>query len=139
MIEFVVLIPSILSALSCMFVIISYFIFERLRTPAGLFALWFSLAGVGNASYPFWGEHSSNSDFCVLQALIGTYFVLVTLFVSTILATFLHGIFFSSDMYKKSVGIRILWHHYFYAWICPGFLAVIPLLFNVYGKDRDDR
>jgi hypothetical protein len=137
--DLVILVPSILSILACLFVILSFFIFVRLRTPAGVFAVWFSLAGLGNAAYPFFGDQNDDSAVCLLQAVVGTYFVLVAMFASTILATFLYGIFFKSEKYSKSSTVKIQWYHYLYAWLCPGVFALIPLIFQAYGKDDGDR
>lgn len=131
--EWVTLIPSILSVCGCLFIILSYFTFIKLQSSVGRFILWFALSGLGNALYPFFGSPSDGTVICYLQSMIGTYFLLSNVFTSTILSHLLYCIFYIPS-YPK---IKISRYHYLFSWGLPLIFTALPFITDSYG--REDR
>jgi hypothetical protein len=128
-----VVIPSILSIFGSLFIIVSYVTFQKLRSSVGTYVLWFALSGFGNSLYPFLGSGDDGSPLCIIQSLIGTYFLLSTFFTSTILSHLLYSIFHRPS--RQPIQISIL--EYLYCWGLPIILVCIPFTTNSYGRDND--
>jgi hypothetical protein len=131
--EWVIIIPSILSVFGCLFILISYFTFVKLRSSVGIFVLWFALCGLGNSLYPFLGSPSDGTVLCYLQSIVGTYFLLSNVFTSTILSHLLYSIFHIPS-YPM---IKISRYHYFYSWCLPMIFTALPFITSSYGRDDD--
>lgn len=134
MLDYIVLIPSSLSIFGSLFIILSYSFFIKLRSSIGIFALWLSIAGLGNSLYPFLGSPKNNSYLCIIQSIIGTYFLLVTFFTSTILSKLLYSIFY--NIIIPNINIKL--NYIIYSWGLPLILISLPLITNSYGKDKKD-
>jgi hypothetical protein len=125
-------IPSILSVFGSIFIVASFYTFQKLRSSVGTYVLWFALGGLGNSLYPFLG--TGNDGFmCALQSMIGSYFLLATFFTSTILSHLLYSIFHQPT--RQSIQITQL--QYLYCWGLPLILVCIPFITNSYGRDHD--
>ena len=132
--QLIVLFPSVCSFFGSFFIIISYLFFLKLRSSTGIFALWFAISGLGNSLYPFLGSPKEDSYLCQLQSIIGTYFLLITFFTSTILSKLLYLIFYNAIFVKIEINI----YYIMYAWGLPILLISLPLFTNSYGRDRNN-
>jgi hypothetical protein len=134
------LISCLLSFVGCSFVVISYLIHKRLRTNFGTFSLWLAICGIGNSMYPFLGTHNEkHSAACILQAAVGSYFVLCSLFTSTILTSIIFGLFNQNTSERLTSRISIQCYHYTYAWGLSLILTVIPLFTHSYSLEDGHR
>ena len=133
------LITASLSIVGCSFILLSYFLFKKLQSPFGHLSNWFAVCGIGNALYPLLGSPSNGTPLCNFQAIIGSYFILCSVFTSTILATMILSLFNPqiATAPQQQSKITITYLHRIYVWLVPAILSLIPLATHTFGRDAD--
>jgi hypothetical protein len=116
-----------MSVLGCSCMLLSYFRFQKLRNTFGQYSMWFAICGIGNFLYPALGSPPDGSAICIIQSMIGLYFVLVSMLTSTII---IHGI--SEIFNNSSAKLKITHGKILYAWGLPFIFSVIPMFTNSY-------
>ena len=131
--HYIDLVAGTLSLVGCSFMVLSFFYHKKLRSAFGKYSMWFAICGIGNFIYPMLGSPSTGSALCTLQSMIGIYFVLVSLFTSTILVTAIYSIFLRSMPRLRMTRGSIL-----YAWGVPLIFSFVPVITNSFTLPDED-
>ena len=120
--------------------LLSYMYFKQLRTTFGSISMWFAVCGIGASVYPLMGDRPGDgTPLCIVQSLVGSYFVLVSLFSTNILVRSIFRLFYPlEERANDKTKLTVSWRSVAYAWGGPFLLVLIPLTTNSYGQDGDD-
>ena len=151
---FLINFACILSFFTSLSILISFFFFKKLHTPSNLLLIWISISNLGISIFPFFGQPKNQSLLCNIQGFIGTYFILVRIFVSVLMTYIIYHLIllilpFQQQQQQEKSGliskkqrikrIKITIGYTILIWIVPGLVCLIPLLTSTYSKDSGDR
>lgn len=93
-----IVVSTLLSYLGSTMTVLTYLRFPDLRSPSLTFALWLAVGSTGYGTLTF-AKFLYNYDIvCKLAATLNTYFNLVSVFTSVIVAKCMHIVFFSDKL-----------------------------------------
>jgi hypothetical protein len=128
-----------LSIVGGCFMLMSYAKFKELRTTFGTISMWFGICGIGAAIYPVMGPANEGTFKCIMQSIIGTYFVLASLLASTVLVHTLFRLFYPLDgATGVTAQLMVTPRNIIFVWGTPLVMALIPLITESYGNDDGD-
>lgn len=133
-IELAEFIISLFSIVSCIFIIVSYFLFRKLKNPSGELSLWLAIACIGISIFSLIKKPVDRSQLCTIQGMMGTLFPLSCISITCIIAMFLYFLIF----YPDSTAVQITLSHYIFAWVIPFLISIIPALTGKYGREDND-
>lgn len=120
------------------FMLLSYILFPKLQTSFGAISMWFAVCAIGYSTYCLMGGSREGSALCVVQAMIGTYFVLCSLLTSTILVHTIFRLFYPPRGGTSLTKLSVSRAHVAYAWGIPAVMAVLPATTGSYGQEDGD-
>ncbi len=129
-------VPCALSIAGGVFMLTSFCMFKDLRTTFGSYSMWFAISGIGASMYPVFGTPRDGSALCYSQVFFGHYFVLSSLFTSTILVKTIFRLFYPlTNERAGSAKLQVNTTTILYAWGLPALLYILPFFTNSYGLD----
>ena len=131
---------TVLSLLGCASTVLSYILFPDVRSVSLTFAMWLAFGNAGYAMLTFSLFWSHNDAFCQFAAFMDTYLILVCLNIVTVIARSIHRLFnFDQSAWDGSgKRIEIYGIHYFFVFVSPIFLSVLPFMTHSYGLNDGD-
>ena len=132
-------IPASLSMGGCIFVLVSFALFSRLRSSFGFISMWFALAGVGNATTLFIGDPPSGSFACYTQAILFSYARLIPVFASTLLVWTMYKLIFPTEQSMGTNVVNISWLRLFWVWGVPLIFSLLPITTLSYRREADHK
>lgn len=134
-----IIISTLLSFLGSLMTVLTYFIFPDLRSPSLTFALWLAVGSSGYGSLTFAKYLYGYEIVCKLAATLNTYFNLVSVFTSVVVAKCMHILFFSDKLVgQNATKIQVERWHYVFVFISPIALSGLPWCTDSYGKNEVD-
>lgn len=134
-----IIISTLMSFLGSLMTVLTYFRFPDLRNPSLTFALWLAAGSSGYGALTFAKYLYRYEIACKLAATLNTYFNLVSVFTSAVVAKCMHILFFSDKLVGlNATKIKVERWHYVFVFISPIILAVLPWCTDSYGKNEVD-
>ena len=143
------LVSDVMSIISSVLIIVSFYAYKDMQTEARRFLLYISIADVLNSSWflfaHIWSLHDirysscyvGKTDFelgsCILQSAMNTYFTITSFYWTIVLALYILALLFHKNWFSRKC-VRISMH--LIGWGVPLFMMLFGLLSNRFGPGR---
>lgn len=131
-IKMINIIVSIISSLGSVFVLLTYFMFPRLRIFSYTLVFWLAFSELMFAISNMMGQDEDGSNVCMAQSLIQSYFGLAMVFWTTTIAFTLKQSIVSPLKLKRAS--KHLIRFFLYCFGLPAILTAFPFLTDSYGQ-----
>lgn len=133
-----IILATCLSFVGSFLTLCTYFLFKDTRNTSSTFALWYAFASIGYGALTFVAYIYEISEFCKIAATLETYFLLISVFTTVVVAYCMNNLFNTQIGIATNYSLQVENSYYFIAFVLPCFFAIIPWITTQYGKNSSD-